>query len=138
MRSGGCQCGSVRFECPEEPLDLYACHCRECQKQASSAFGISYIVRWPEVRLLQGTPKVWSRPTDSGSHLNCWFCPDCGSRLWHRMDGDAEIVSIKGGTFDTPLDLRNAGHIWTARKLRGLPLPPDAKTHEGEPPDPPY
>ena len=39
-----CQCGAVRFRTPiEKPLALYVCHCSECRRQASSAFGTSAI-----------------------------------------------------------------------------------------------
>ena len=41
MRTGGCQCGAVRYAIGGAPLALYVCHCRECQKQSASAFGIS-------------------------------------------------------------------------------------------------
>ena len=33
IRTGGCQCGAVRYELSGEPLPLVICHCRECQKQ---------------------------------------------------------------------------------------------------------
>lgn len=39
-----CQCGSVTFKTPlEKPLALYICHCTECRRQTSSAFGTSAI-----------------------------------------------------------------------------------------------
>ena len=39
-----CQCGSVAFKTPlPEPLALYICHCVECRRQTSSAFGTSAI-----------------------------------------------------------------------------------------------
>lgn len=48
MRTGGCQCGKVRFSSEGAVLALYICHCRECQKQSASAFGMSLQV--PAVR----------------------------------------------------------------------------------------
>jgi hypothetical protein len=63
---GGCQCGTVRYEITDDPVALYVCHCRECQKQSSSAFGISVIVKRSEFRVARGEVKVWSRATDSG------------------------------------------------------------------------
>ena len=41
MRTGRCQCGEIRYESVGETLSLYVCHCRECQKQSASAFGIT-------------------------------------------------------------------------------------------------
>jgi hypothetical protein len=129
---GGCQCGSVRYEIMGEPLALYVCHCRECQKQSASAFGISVIVKRRDFRVARGTVKVWSRATDSGGTLTCAFCPDCGSRLWHESVGGADTISVKGGSLDEPVDLRPAVHIWTARKLPGVVIPETAQ-FPGEP-----
>src|SRR5215212_1924710 len=77
--TGGCQCGQVRYEMTGAPLKTYVCHCRECQKQSASAFGISVIVKSAEVRLLTGSLQRWSRPTDTGRRLACFFCVQCGS-----------------------------------------------------------
>ena len=41
LLTGGCQCGAVRYAISAAPLRLIACHCRECQKQSASAFGMS-------------------------------------------------------------------------------------------------
>jgi hypothetical protein len=131
--AGGCQCGAVRYEISGEPVSLYVCHCRECQKQSSSAFGISVIVKRSDFQLTQGEVKVWSRATDSGRTLACAFCPACGSRVWHEAVGAAETISVKGGSLDAPPDLRSAVHIWTARKLAGVVIPEGARQFRGEP-----
>lgn len=51
-----CQCGAVRFTTPvEKPLALYICHCLQCRRQTSSAFGTSAIFpkfKLPESELL--------------------------------------------------------------------------------------
>ena len=43
--TGGCQCGSVRYVVTMEPIRLLACHCKECQRQSASAFGMSMLVK---------------------------------------------------------------------------------------------
>jgi hypothetical protein len=60
------------------------------------------------------------------------FCPNCGSRVWHGRTA-AETLSVKGGTFDDPVDLGAAIHIWTARKLPGVIIPDEAPQFPGEP-----
>ena len=133
LLTGGCQCGEVRYKLIGAPHKLYICHCRECQKQSASAFGISVVVRSDDVRLLKGAPQHWSRSTDSGRTLACFFCSSCGSRVWHGDKERAYEISIKGGSLDEPIDLTEAVHIWTVRKLPGVIIPARACQYPGEP-----
>lgn len=126
-QTGRCQCGEIHYESMGEPLAVYICHCQECQKQSASAFGISLDVPRIGFRVTQGTPKYWSRATDSGRKLRCVFCPTCGSRLWHESEPMSETVSIKGGSLDEPIDVSNAIHVWVTRKLPGIIIPDSAK-----------
>lgn len=130
---GGCQCGSVRYQCTQPAMKTYVCHCTECRKQSSSAFGISVQVSQVAFRVVRGEPKLWSRPTETGHVLDCWFCPDCGSRLWHQRHGSTETLNIKGGSLDAPVDLGGAVHIWTRSALPGVAIPQDAVRFPREP-----
>jgi len=131
MVTGRCQCGAVRYRHSGTPVGTYVCHCRECQKQSASAFGISVEMPAEGLAVTQGAPQYWTRDTDSGRKLKCAFCPDCGSRLWH--ESDAGWITLKGGSLDTPPDLSAAIHIWTKRKLPGVVIPLDARQYPGEP-----
>ena len=114
FREGGCQCGAIRYRfAASAPITLYCCHCTECQKQASSAFGMSLWLRRAELEILSGRPKVWSRKADSGNDMVCAFCPDCGSRLYHAASPDSATVSLKAGSLDDTGWLAPRGHIWT-------------------------
>lgn len=132
MLTGRCQCGAVRFEIDGAPRGLYVCHCLECRRQSASAFGISVDVAEEALRLTQGEPQSWARPTPHG-HLICYFCPACGSRLWHAPDPRDGAVTVKGGTLDEPPDLSGAVHIWTKRKMPGLMIPDDVEQWPEEP-----
>ncbi|WP_343713051.1 GFA family protein [Inquilinus sp.] len=129
----GCQCGKVRYEVGGPRLGLYVCHCRECRKQSASAFGISAFFRSAGLRLVSGELQSWSRTTKSGWRLISFFCPACGSRVWHGdKDREAEIC-IKGGSLDEPPDLTGAVHIWTSRTLPGVIIPEQARRHAEDP-----
>ena len=132
--TGGCQCRVVRYQVWDAPETVYVCHCTECRRQSASAFGISVIVRSAAFRLTQGRAISWFRRTASGAKLTCWFCPKCGTRLWHVDDVHPDIRSVKGGTLDTPPDLSRAAHIHTDSKLAGVLIPDDVPTFRGEPP----
>lgn len=126
--TGGCQCGAIRFRLTATPSRVYCCHCTECRRQSSSAFGISVIVPQGSVELQRGEPKEWTRPTDSGGTITCAFCPDCGSRLWHMGGG---FMSVKGGALDkTP---EPTSHIWLDSKLPWVVIPEGVERWTGEP-----
>lgn len=127
--TGKCQCGEISYESIGEPLTLYICHCRECQKQSASAFGISLDVSRAGFSVKNGTPKYWRRRTDNGHILKCAFCPTCGSRLWHETELVTDPISIKGGSLDEPLDVSNATHVWVTRKLKGIIIPDGVKQY---------
>lgn len=133
MITGGCQCGAIRYQCAAEPLALFVCHCRECRKQSGSAFGMSLQVPRNFLTIIRGQPRFWSRPADSGRRLECAFCDNCGTRVWHEPEGESETVTIKAGSLDEPVDFSTAIHIWTESKLPGLELPKDAVQAPGEP-----
>ena len=69
MRTGGCQCGEVRYESAGAPLALYVCHCLECRKQSASAFGMSLEVPSAGLRVTRGHPRSWTRAADSGRRV---------------------------------------------------------------------
>ncbi|MGI9435777.1 MAG: GFA family protein [Geminicoccaceae bacterium] len=133
MLTGGCQCGDVRYKSDGAPLGLYVCHCRECQKLSVSAFSLSLLVPRAGFLVTSGRPKSWIRPTDSGNSLVCFFCPTCGSRVWHDAPHEPETITIKAGSLDQPPDLSGAIHIWTSRRLPGVPIPDGAEQWPKEP-----
>lgn len=132
--TGGCQCGGVRYEIAGAPMDIYICHCAECRRQSASAFGISVIVAPGDLTRLAGEPKCWTRAAAVQGTLNCYFCPDCGTRLWHGDPARDPVISIKGGSLDSPPDLTHAKHIWTRRALPGVVIPDHVERHAEEPP----
>ncbi len=132
--AGGCQCGQIRYEIRAEPLTLYACHCKECQRQSSSAFGMSMTVSREAVVILQGQPKDWTRGVESERSVQCFFCGDCGTRLFHQRDRHPNVMNIKAGTLDDTSWLNPAGHIWTRSKQPWVILD-EGLHYEGQPSD---
>lgn len=113
QHDGQCQCGAIRYRLHGEPLTLYVCHCKHCQKQSSSAFGMSLRVAPEALEIISGTPKVWTTRGESGRAKLCAFCGDCGTRIYHASEEPTEPVSIKAGTLNDTGWLDPIAHIWT-------------------------
>ncbi|CBY01972.1 similar to glutathione-dependent formaldehyde-activating GFA [Plenodomus lingam JN3] len=131
--NGACACGAVKYTTPtERPITLFHCHCIDCQKQSSSAFGTSAI--FPFFRV-DDNPNVshFVRQCDSGRRQNCYFCSTCGSRILHAQiieGGYPEVVAVKGGLLEG-LDWKGAMHIFC--KSAVVPIPDGVKRWEAEP-----
>jgi len=120
--TGGCQCGHIRYRINGDPVTLYACHCLHCQSQSSSAFGMSMWVKTSEFELLSGELKCWTETAGDGSAKVCAFCPECGCRIYHALEEDDDILSLKAGSLDDKSILTPVAHIWTRRAQDWLAL----------------
>lgn len=130
-QSGGCQCGAVRYTLKKAPQVIYTCHCTECQKQSSSAFGISVRVEKTAIDVSGRTERFTKT---SGDKLTlCEFCPSCGTRLFHNRPAYEDMLNIKGGSFDDASWIKPAGHIWLVSRQKWVVLPPDDLTYDGQP-----
>ena len=100
--SGGCACGAIRYTVSSEPYVSYACHCTECQKRTSSAFGISIQVPSDGVTIEQGSPKSRRRIADSGNEMMIRFCGDCGTSLFSGAVSRPHVTVVYAGALDDP------------------------------------
>ena len=77
---GGCLCGKVRYSADTEPAFVGVCHCKNCQKQAGTAFSV--IMGIPAAALsVEGELKTYEDRGDSGQAVLRRFCPNCGSPI---------------------------------------------------------
>jgi hypothetical protein len=78
--TGGCACGSVRFECSAEPMRMFNCHCTDCQRATGSGHSAVLLYSREAVKLT-GDIKYYSWTTDRGTLLDRGFCPTCGNPI---------------------------------------------------------
>ncbi len=93
---GGCRCGKVRFKISQAPMVVLACHCRGCQRMASSAFSLTAIIPAAGFEVTQGEPVVCGLHGAS-KHYACGYCM---SWLFTRAEGMDEIVNLRPTMLD--------------------------------------
>ena len=123
VQEGGCQCGAIRYRVEGAPVGVGVCHCKECQRQSGSAFGMSFIVRKEAFALLSGELKTFTRTSESGRPVVCAFCPECGTRIHHEARWREGVLNIKPGTLDDTSRLQPTAQVWASRKQPWLELP---------------
>ena len=113
--SGGCACGTVRYECSAEPIAAANCHCRDCQHATGGPFASVLVVPRDAVRIT-GEVKYHEVQGDSGHPIKRGFCPNCGSRLFGLPSGmPVALTGISLGSLDNPSLYRPTIDIYTSR-----------------------
>ena len=124
-RTGGCNCGKVRFRVEGNPIRIGVCHCQICRKDTGSAFNF-FAVWSTENVTISGDTNSWIHSTD---HRH--FCVTCGSTLFNVIDGVNE-VEIRVGAFDnTPSELVPTYELWIGRRESWLRPIDGAEQHTG-------
>jgi hypothetical protein len=131
--TGGCQCGEVRYEVVGTPRKLIVCHCTDCQRQSGSAFGMTLVVNEAGFRLTQGEVKTFASTSAAGRAKLGAFCPQCGTRIYHKPEWRPGTVSVKPGTLDDTSELRPDMHIWISSKQPWVTIPDRVETHDTNP-----
>ena len=130
---GGCQCGNIRYEIVGTPHALVVCHCTDCQRQSGSAFGMTLPVNEADFRLTRGEVKTYASTSAAGRGKLGAFCPDCGTRIYHKPEWRKGTVSVKPGTLDDTSWLKPAMHLWTSSKQGWIKIPEDVKSFDRQP-----
>ncbi len=97
-KTGGCQCGAVRFVARGALDAVYVCHCRMCQKSVGGPFAVFTKLPAMAFRWTRGTPAEWA----SSSLGMRQFCGQCGTPLGYRYLAGPETADqyLTAGGFD--------------------------------------
>ncbi len=115
--TGQCLCGKVQYSLAEAPAMAGVCHCKNCQRQAGSAFSTLAGVPKDGLNFTQGEPKLYlDADTDSGSTVQRFFCGNCGSPIYSAIDSMPDMVFLKTGTLDDTATFEPQFHAWCDSK----------------------
>lgn len=111
--TGGCLCGSVRYECAEETGGGH-CHCNDCRKSSGTGHCSHMIV--PETGFtVTGEVRFFDQPADSGNMVSRGFCPTCGSALYSTNAGMPGAVFVRASSLDDPEAFKPQMIVFTDR-----------------------
>ena len=109
--SGGCACGAIRYEVSADPIVMFNCHCRDCQKTTGGPYTPVFYVPAKAFKVTKGTPKYYSTTSEMVGDNIRGFCPECGSRLFGGKTETGQ--GIAAGTLDDPTLFKPAVNMWT-------------------------
>jgi hypothetical protein len=85
---GGCACRALRYKLTADPLIVYACHCRDCQRLTGSAFVINIWIEKKFVEAGSAAPKSFKLTAAAENITRCFSAtnavPACGANIMLR------------------------------------------------------
>jgi hypothetical protein len=114
MHAGSCLCGDIRYEIDGELSDFGCCHCQSCRKASGTAFGANAGVERTAFRLVSGATSL--REFESSAGKVRAFCSRCGSPIYANVKKTTDVLRIRLGTLDTPLESRARAHTFVSDK----------------------
>ncbi|NKC13445.1 MAG: hypothetical protein GKR94_15005 [Gammaproteobacteria bacterium] len=87
LRTGGCDCGAVRYQVKSKLRGVIACHCVQCRKP-SGHYSAATAAPPPALQLLEVRALMWYRASPAAAR---GFCGTCDSTLFWRPATGARI-----------------------------------------------
>ena len=110
--TGGCACGAIRYEVNAEPIAMFNCHCRDCQRMTGGAYTPVVYVPAKAFKLTKGAPCFYNTSSEAMGDNKRGFCPECGSRLFGAITEQAR--GITASSLDDPTLFKPQFEIWTS------------------------
>ena len=114
MLKGSCLCNAIQYEIEGELGPTMMCHCSKCRKANGSAYAINAAVKTDQFHFVKGQELVSEFESSPGVFRS--FCKQCGSPLLSRRPSQPDIVRLRIGTLDTPVDVKPLAHIFVGSK----------------------
>jgi hypothetical protein len=118
--TGSCLCGSVRFHVEGQLQPIQVCHCRQCRKAQGGPFATVIPVAASAFRFVAGEHLLKSYESSPGKQ-RC-FCVNCGSPVFSRRQSQPDVLRVRAGSINEPLDVRPAWHAWVGSSCNWWPI----------------
>jgi len=122
--TGGCLCGSVRFEITEPLFDAGYCHCTRCQRRTGTAASAQARIPRGALRFVRGEELLHTYEPGAGGFAKL-FCSECGSAMFSRNPADAEAMSVRLGVLDGDPGVEMEWRQYVAYAAPWEPIPDD-------------
>ena len=130
--SGGCYCGSLRYESIGEIEASIQCHCRECQYITGGNPNVIMIMPLNGFEFVKGIPKTFKRK-DIENAVTRLFCENCGTGIGTKNPNRPNSIILKVGTFDDPSIFKPDIAIFTIDKQKFHYIEDGLKSFERRP-----
>ncbi|CAM3300982.1 aldehyde-activating protein [Pseudomonas floridensis] len=128
IHTGGCHCGSLRYQFDAPLEDIAHCHCSICRRTSGGTVMTWLTVPLQSFQWLAGSPATY----DSGQTCVRYFCGNCGAHMALFTRNSPQEMDVVVATLDHPELAAPSRHIWIENRLPWLHLDEHLPGREGE------
>ena len=114
MLKGSCLCNAIQYEIDGELGPIVMCHCSKCRKANGTAYATNAAFNKADFRFVTGADMTAEFESTPGVFRV--FCRNCGSPLYSRRPAIPDMLRLRIGTLDTPLEAKPSVHVYVGSK----------------------
>jgi hypothetical protein len=118
--TGSCLCGGIKFTINGVIGPIQICHCMQCRKAQGTAIVTNVPVSMHEFTLNEGSDLLTSFESSPGKQRV--FCKSCGSPIFSKRDSLPDVLRIRMGLINEPIDAPLLAHFYTGSKASWWPI----------------
>ena len=132
MLSGGCFCGSVKYQVDGDLQTMYCCHCSRCRKMSGASFTTNAIVAFDDFSITDGQENL--AIFQNGDHSR-HHCSKCYGWLYVSSIAYAGIIFFPCGTLNQSPGKEIDYHVHVGSKASWTHINDDKPQFQGALPD---
>ena len=125
-KEGGCHCGQIRFSAilprPQgqhgsDNAGHILCHCRTCRLLSGGPYSCNQIIAKQDLQIIQGSLSKYTYTGASGKPVDCYFCGNCTSHVYHEQAAMPGKVIVRTLLLDGGEEFAVEGEIFREGRL---------------------
>ena len=112
--TGSCLCGAIKFELTAELGPIEVCYCQMCRKASGGPLAANSSIAAAHFRITSGAERLAGYESSPGERRH--FCSRCGSPIYSEHVSRPQVVRVRVGTINEPLNVRPTASYYTGSK----------------------
>jgi len=114
---GKCHCGQIEWEVKLEDRAHILCHCDTCKQLGGGTYSLNQIVPKDNLKITKGKLNTYTYYGDSGKPVNCYYCPNCTSHVYHHQTVMGDKIIARTILLDQGKSLKPGAEIYGKARL---------------------
>jgi len=114
---GKCHCGQTEWDVKLEERAHILCHCDTCKTLGGGTYSLNQIVPKSNLTIRKGNLKTYTYHGDSGKAVNCYYCPNCTTHVYHHQEVMGDNIVVRTILLDSGKSLKPGAEIFGKARL---------------------